>query len=62
MLGSMRWKMGDKSKHVTTWHCGWSKPVPAGVSHSAVADTFAVFINFEKWQSNPTSAAIDFNQ
>jgi len=57
----MRWTMGDKSKHVTTWHCGWSKPVPAGVSHSAVADTFSVFLNLERWKSKPTSAAIDFH-
>jgi hypothetical protein len=53
--------MGAKSKSVSTWHCGWSKPVPAGVDHSAVAHSFSVFLNLERWHSKPTSAAIDFH-
>ena len=53
--------MGDKSKSVSTWQCGWSKPVPAGVNHSAVAHTFSVFLNLERWKTVPTSAAVDFN-
>jgi hypothetical protein len=61
LLGTMHWTMGGKSKVVTTWRCGWSKPVPAGVSHSAVAKSFSVFLNLERWQSKPTSASIDFH-
>jgi hypothetical protein len=61
ILGTMRWMMGGKSKHVTSYHCGWSKPVPAGVQHSAIALSFSVFANLERWSGNPTSAAIDFH-
>ncbi len=61
ILGRMSWTMGAKSKSVSTWHCGWSKPVPAGVDHSAVAHSFSVFLNLERWHSKPTSAAIDFH-
>jgi hypothetical protein len=57
----MSWTMGDKSKSVSTWQCGWSKPVPAGVNHSAIAHSFSVFLNLERWKTVPTSAAIDFH-
>lgn len=61
LFGTMRWIMGGKSKHVTSYHCGWSKPVPAGVKHAAIALSFSVFANLERWTSNPTSAATDFH-
>lgn len=37
-----------------------SYPVLAGTSHSAVTSTFCIFMNVERWQGKPTSAAEDF--
>jgi hypothetical protein len=31
------------------------------VKHSAIALSFSVFANLERWSGNPTSAAVDFN-
>lgn len=53
MVGTIGPSMGDAK----TWK---RYAVPAGVRHSALAKTNCMFINFERWTSEPTSAADDF--
>lgn len=37
--------------------------IPAGTVHSAkITGRFCLFLNFERWTGNPTSAAIDFRE
>jgi quercetin dioxygenase-like cupin family protein len=58
LLGRMVWTRGNKSRAVrgpslTAYDVG------RGVMHSAIALTAAVFVVFERWHINPTSAAIN---
>ncbi len=51
------WKIGR-----TGWYdFGRRFDIPAGVYHYAkVTGRFCLFLNYEKWDSKPTSAAVDF--
>lgn len=61
VAGRMEWTLEGRTRDV-----GWrdvlrSWPVPAGANHGAVVTGwFGVFLNIERWQGRPTSAATDF--
>lgn len=62
LLGSMSGTRANRTKRF-----GWrdtlrSFKVPAGVYHHATCSPFAVFLNIEKWTTQPTSAAVDFHE
>lgn len=60
--GRMRWRVGDRSKLVTWRDVGRHWPVAHGVVHGAeVVGAFGLFLNLERWTTEPTSAATDFH-
>lgn len=63
ILGSMVGCIGNKSGKTGWWDLGRRFHIPAYVFHSATtAKSFCLFLNFEKWDTQPTSASIDFVQ
>lgn len=59
--GEMEGTIADR-KGKTGWYDFLRRfKIPAGVTHSAtVTGRFVLFANFERWLTDPTSAAIDF--
>lgn len=60
--GTMLWWVPGKCKIVTSRNIGWSKPVPANMLHGAYTYSYSIFANWQRWNTKPTSAAIDFHQ
>jgi mannose-6-phosphate isomerase-like protein (cupin superfamily) len=57
LFGHMTGRIGRDTGYAKPWK---AYQVPAGMLHSATADTFCIFANVERWQGEPTSAAEDF--
>jgi len=57
IFGTMVGRIDETAGTVKPFH---RYSVPAGVIHSARAQSFCAFINIERWHGEPTSAADDF--
>jgi len=61
LAGGMWGRIGTRSRYVGWLDMFRSFSIPKGVSHSAITGAFAVFANWEKWDTDDvTSAAKDF--
>lgn len=58
LFGRMLWMMPGKRRVITRF--GWSRNVPIGTPHAAMALRATLFLNFERWYTKPTSAVEDF--
>jgi hypothetical protein len=60
--GRMRWRVADRSRLLTWRDLGRNWRVDHHVLHGAeVIGRFGLFLNLERWTSEPTSAATDFH-